>query len=153
MRDGSKIKDIDPFSVFAIFNRPLRPANRVSMLQMFKERFSLKSEVPTIFDGIPTVNSQRAFFFSWDDQSERVTDLWQLFENVILGNDISQLFDKLIEDGVPKYSLTMVLYWIAPNRFLNLDGRNRSYLNMFGFPADYPLLNYKEYSKLMIDLK
>lgn len=33
MRDGSKIKDIDPFSVFAIFNRPLRLANRVSMLQ------------------------------------------------------------------------------------------------------------------------
>ena len=42
MRDGAKIKDIDPFSVFAIFNRPLRPANRVSMLQMFKERFSFQ---------------------------------------------------------------------------------------------------------------
>ena len=59
MRDGSKITDIDPFSVFAIFNRPLRPINRVAMLQLFKKRFSLKSEVPTDFNGIPTVNSQR----------------------------------------------------------------------------------------------
>ena len=153
MRDGSKIKDIDPFSVFAIFNRPLRPANRVSMLQMFKERFSLKSEVPTIFDGIPTVNSQRAFFFSWDDNGERIKDLWEIFENVILGKDISQLFDKVIADGVPKYSLTMVLYWISPYDFLNLDGRNRLFLKKYGFPEQYPNLTYADYSKLMQDVK
>ena len=83
MRDGSKVKDIDPFSVFAIFNRSLRKENRVAMLQMFKERFGLKTEVPTVFDGIPTVNSQRAFFFSWDDQGERLNTLWKLYENVI----------------------------------------------------------------------
>lgn len=63
MRDGSKVKDIDPFSVFAIFNRPLKVENRVAMLKMFKERFGLKAEVPKEFEGIPTVNSQRAFFF------------------------------------------------------------------------------------------
>ena len=153
MRDGSIITDIDPFSVFAIFNRPLRPANRVAMLQMFKERFSLKSEVPTIFDGIPTVNSQRAFFFSWDDNGERINDLWEIFENVILGKDISQLFDKVIADGVPKYSLTMVLYWISPYDFLNLDGRNRLFLKKYGFPEQYPNLTYAEYSKLMQDVK
>ena len=142
MRDGSKITDIDPFSVFAIFNRPLRPANRVAMLQMFKDRFSLKSEVPTDFNGIPTVNSQRAFFFSWDDNGERINDLWAIFENVIFGKDISNLFDKVIADGVPKYSLTMVLYWIAPYDYLNLDGRNRLFLKKYGFPEQYPNLTY-----------
>ena len=75
MRDGSKVKDIDPFSVFAIFNRPLRPENRVAILQKFKEHFALKSAVPTYFEGIPTVNSQRAFFFSWDDNGERITQI------------------------------------------------------------------------------
>ena len=153
MRDGSKVKDIDPFSVFAIFNRPLRPENRIAMLQMFKERFALKSDIPTDFNGIPTVNSQRAFFFSWDDHGERINDLWEMYENVILDKDISQLFDKVIADGVPKYSLTMVLYWIAPYRYLNLDGRNRSYLRMFGFPDAYPNLSYAEYCQLMQDVK
>lgn len=149
MRDGSKVKDIDPFSVFAIFNRPLRPENRVAMLQMFKDRFGLKAEVPKEFEGIPTVNSQRAFFFGWDDHGARISDLWELYENVILDKDISQLFDKVIADGVPKYSLTMVLYWIAPYRYLNLDERNRSYLSLFGFPESYPNLDYSEYSKVM----
>ena len=64
MEDGSKVKDIDPFSVFAIFNRSLKLENRIGFLQKFKERFGLKSAVPTDFDGIPTVNSQRAFFFN-----------------------------------------------------------------------------------------
>lgn len=153
MRDGSKITDIDPFSVFAIFNRPLRPINRVAMLQMFKKRFSLKSEVPTDFNGIPTVNSQRAFFFSWDDNGERINDLWEIFENVIQGKDISLLFDKVIADGVPKYSLTMVLYWISPFNYLNLDGRNRLFLKKYGFADDYPHLNYEEYSQLIKDVK
>lgn len=153
MRDGSKITDIDPFSVFAIFNRPLKPENRVAMLQMFKKRFSLNSEVPTIFDGIPTVNSQRAFFFSWDDNGERINDLWEIFENAILGKDISLLFDKVIADGVPKYSLTMVLYWISPYNYLNLDGRNRMFLKKYGFADDYPHLTYAEYSQLMQDVK
>jgi hypothetical protein len=153
MRDGSKVKDIDPFSVFAIFNRPLRPENRIAMLQMFKERFALKSDIPTDFNGIPTVNSQRAFFFSWDDHGERINDLWEIYENVVLDKDISQLFDRVIADGLPKYSLTMVLYWIAPYKYLNLDGRNRSYLRMFGFPDAYPNLTYAEYSQLMQDVR
>ena len=149
MRDGSKVKDIDPFSVFAIFNRPLKSENRVAILQKFKERFALKSVVPTDFVGIPTVNSQRAFFFSWDDHGERIANLWEMYENVIYGKDISQLFDKVIADGVPRYSLTMTLYWIAPYRFLNLDERNRSYLTLFGFPESYSDLDYSEYSKVI----
>lgn len=153
MRDGSKVKDIDPFSVFAIFNRPLRVENRVAMLKLFKERFGLKAEEPKDFEGIPTVNSQRAFFFSWDDQGERINDLWEMYESVILGKDISLLFDKVIADGMAKNSLTMVLYWIAPYRYLNLDGRNRAYLRMFGFPNDYPDLTYVEYSQLIQDVK
>ena len=64
MEDGSKVKDIDPFSVFAIFNRHLRPENKNGFLQKFKDKFGIKSDIPTDFDGIPTVNSQRAFFFN-----------------------------------------------------------------------------------------
>lgn len=46
----------------------------------------------------------------------------------------------------------MILFWIAPERFLNLDGRNRAYLNVLGFPEKYPNLDYSKYSKLMQDV-
>lgn len=153
MQDGSKVKDIDPFSVFAIFNRSLKLENRKAFLQKFKDRFDILSETPTDFDGIPTVNSQRAFFFGWNDDGKRIIYLWELFENVVLEKDISKLFDKVISEGVARYSLTMILYWIAPYRFINLDGRNRSYLHTFGFPDTFPNLNYAEYCKLIEDVK
>lgn len=127
--------------------------------------------MPTDFNGIPTVNSQRAFFFSWDDNGERINDLWEIFENVIQGKDISLLFDKVIADGVPKYSLTMVLYWISPFNYLNLDGRNRLFLkkyglkdykpspktlngyggsmNIYGITVDTPVSSYKAYCQQM----
>lgn len=154
MEDGSKVTDIDPFSIFAIFNRSLRRENRVGFLQKFKDRFNLKTEIPTDFDGIPTVNSQRAFFFNWSDKNaESIRQFWDLFESVVLEKDISNIFDQMVNKTVSQYSLTMILYWIAPDRFLNLDGRNRSYLSILGFPEHYPNLDYSKYSKLMQDVR
>ena len=150
MEDGSKVKDIDPFSLFAIFNRNLRPENKRGFLQKFKEKFGLKSDIPEDFDGIPTVNSQRAFFFNWADKNkESIDQFWEIFEGVVLEKDISQIFNKMVNKTVSQYSLTMILYWIAPDRFLNLDGRNRSYLKTLGLQDNYPDLDYEEYSKLI----
>ena len=153
MRDGSKAKDIDPFSVYGIVNRNLKVENKIDFLKKFKEKFNLKADVPTDFSGIPTVDARRAFFFSWNDHGERIRDLWDMFENVILEKPIKTYFDRVIADGLPKYQLTMVLYWVSPYSFLNLDGRNRSYLSTFGFPDEFPNLNYAEYSRLMEDVK
>jgi len=154
MEDGSKVKDIDPFSVFAIFNRSLKLENRIGFLQKFKERFGLKSAVPTDFDGIPTVNSQRAFFFNWADKNaESIRQFWELFEDVVLEKDVSEIFNKMVNRTISQYSLTMILYWIAPNRFLNLDGRNRAYLNTLGLPEHYPDLKYAAYSTLIEKVK
>ena len=154
MEDGSKVKDIDPFSVFAIFNRSLKRENKVGFLQKFKDRFNLKTDIPSDFDGIPTVNSQRAFFFNWAEKNaESIRQFWDLFESVVLEKDISIIFDRMVNKTVSQYSLTMILYWIAPDRFLNLDGRNRSYLSVLGFPENYPNLDYSKYSKLMQDVR
>ena len=154
MEDGSHVKDIDPFSVFAIFNRSLKLENKMAFLQKFKDRFGIKADLPKDFDGIPTVNSQRAFFFNWAEKNaESIRKFWELYEGVVLEKDISQTFDMMVNKTVSQYSLTMILYWIAPNRFLNLDGRNRSYLSVLGFPEKYPNLDYSKYSKLMQDVR
>lgn len=149
-KDGSKILDIDPFSVFAIFNRNTSWGNRTELLNHFKKKLGLTLDIPTDFNGIPTVDARRSFFFSWkSDNSKVIHDLWQLFEKVISDHDISEAFDQVLENGMPKYSLTMCLFWICPERYLALDSRNRSYLNSFGFPNNFPKFNYQEYSDLL----
>lgn len=149
-KDGSRIIDIDPFSVVAIFNRNISWDNRTELLKHFKNKFGLISEFPTDFNGIPTVDARRSFFFSWkSDNSKVIHDLWQLFEKVISNHDISEAFDQVLENGMPKYSLTMCLFWICPEKYLALDSRNRSYLESFGFPNEFPKFNYNEYSNLM----
>lgn len=149
-KDGSRIIDIDPFSVFAIFNRSTSWENRTEMLTHFKNKFRLTSTIPSDFNGIPTVDARRSFFFSWkSDNSKVIHDLWQLFEKVISDHDISEAFDQVLENGMPKYSLTMCLFWICPEKYLALDSRNRSYLESFGFPNKFPKFNYDEYSNLM----
>lgn len=149
-KDGSRIIDIDPFSVFAIFNRSTSWENRTELLNHFKKYFGLTKDIPTDFNGIPTVDPRRSFFFSWkSDNSKVIHDLWQLFEEVISDHDISEAFDQVLENGMPKYSLTMCLFWICPEKYLALDSRNRSYLESFGFPNEFPKFNYDEYSNLM----
>lgn len=149
-KDGSRIIDIDPFSVFAIFNRSTSWENRTKLLTHFKKKFRLTSTTPSDFNGIPTVDARRSFFFSWkSDNSKVIHDLWQLFEKVISDHDISEAFDQVLENGMPKYSLTMCLFWICPEKYLALDSRNRSYLESFGFPNEFPKFNYDEYSNLL----
>ena len=149
-KEGSKIIDIDPFSVFAIFNRSTSWKNRTELLTHFKKKFRLTSTIPSDFNGIPTVDARRSFFFSWkSDNSKVIHDLWQLFEKVISDHDISEAFDQVLENGMPKYSLTMCLFWICPEKYLALDSRNRSYLESFGFPNEFPKFNYDEYSNLL----
>lgn len=126
-KDGSKILDIDPFSVFAIFNRNTSWGNRTELLNHFKKKLGLTLDIPTDFNGIPTVDARRSFFFSWkSDNSKVIHDLWQLFEIVISNHnisdhDISEAFDQVLENGMPKYSLTMCLFWICPEKYLALD--------------------------------
>lgn len=149
-KDGSKILDIDPFSVFAIFNRNTSWSNRTELLNHFKKKLGLTLDIPTDFNGIPAVDARRSFFFSWkSDNSKVIHDLWQLFEKVISNHNISEAFDQVLENGMPKYSLTMCLFWICPEKYIALDSRNRSYLESFGFPNEFPKFNYDEYSNLM----
>ncbi len=149
-KNGEKIKDIDPFSVYGIFNRNLKEENRNKFLKLIKSKFNLKSPIPTDFHGVPTVDARRAFFFSWgDDNSKVISDFWALLENVVKDKDISATYNQALENGMPKYSLTMCLYWVSPDNYLALDSRNREFLGKFGLPNDFQMLNYDTYSDLL----
>lgn len=48
-------EDICPFTIFGSFNKGITNANRIALLEQFAKQFSIKSAVPTEFDGILTL--------------------------------------------------------------------------------------------------
>ena len=135
----NEIVDIDPFTTFGLFNKGITNANRVKIITAIKDLFEVSSPVPTYFDGIPVLNNQMAtFYWFGNGRGEHdIDNLWDVFDYAIAisKSDSAELREKfsnsfnvsLSQKGV-KWNLSMGLYWIRPNRFLNLDSRNRWFI-------------------------
>lgn len=131
---GGKVSDIDPFTVFGIFNRGLKVYNRIKLCQYFKEKLGVEANVPTDFDGIPVLNNMKAVFFWGDNAAISIPLLWMIFEAALTSDELklSMAFDKArLQHGI-KWNITMGLYWIRPNEYLPLDSRTREYLPTLG---------------------
>jgi 5-methylcytosine-specific restriction protein B len=141
-RDNN-IVDIDPFTVLGLFNKSsMKPANRIKLISSFAKEFSIKAKVPITFDSIPVLNNQNATFYYFMEEGGRDADdidhLWALFEsaleyaespNATTKNEVSKYFDLVVnKKGNGNSKVTMGLYWIAPEVFLNLDSRNEWYI-------------------------
>ena len=136
----NNIMDIDPFTIFGLFNKGLKNENRIKILTAIAELFELSHDIPTSFDSIPVLMNQNAtyYLFYTDRGDSDIDDLWELFVTALAYSEnstsenkdhFSRYFDKVINrknNGNAK--ITMGLYWIAPNSFLNLDSRNRWYI-------------------------
>jgi len=128
-KDGSKIDDIDPFSIFAIVNRQIKEKSKIELLKLFKQKLNLQSELPADFSGVPEMFNQNAFFFAWDDTNyNRIEMLWKLFEKAINNADISTEYNNLYNTKNIKGRITTALYWIRPDRFLSLDKLDENYI-------------------------
>ena len=138
--DSIKPYDIDPFTIFALFNKNNSWDNRTKIIQGFKDEFSLKSDVPTYFAGIPVVNAFKAAFYEFNENKGEhdIDNLWNLFKYAIeysknedenLFEKFAKYFDKVIKQKGVKWNITMGLYWIRPFKFINLDNTNRTFLS------------------------
>lgn len=136
-----KLVDIDPFTVFGLFNKSSMTAdNRNKIISTVANLFDIKAPIPTSFDGIPLLNNQNATYYYFIDEREDddIDTLWALYEAALIyANDssskntltLSQYFDSVInKKGNGNSKITMGLYWIAPTHFLNLDQRNTWYI-------------------------
>ena len=135
----NEIVDIDTFTTFGLFNKGITNANRVKIITAIKDLFEVSSPVPTYFDGIPVLNNQMAtFYWFGNGRGEHdIDNLWDVFAYALAlsSSDTPELREKfsnsfnasLSQKGV-KWNLSMGLYWIRPNRFLNLDSRNRWFI-------------------------
>lgn len=131
-KDGTNMKDIDPFSVFGMFNRGIAESYRIEFLQRFKNWLDLRSDVPTDFDGIPILNNMLSFFFKWGDkQTEQIDTLWSLYEKALIGQDFKDEFDAIVSDKGIKSMLTMGLFWILPDKYIAWDNNNKEFFKRY----------------------
>ena len=94
--DGSDFKELDPFTVYSVFNRSMK--NRIGLTQKIKELFGLKAMVPNDFDGIPVQSPMNASYITYsEDRSpdgKDVDRLWKLFEQAQdEKSNLSKVFD------------------------------------------------------------
>lgn len=141
LEKDNAIVDVDPFTVFGLFNKSsLKAENRIKIISAIAKEFHIKAKVPTSFDCIPFLNNQNATFYRFvgDREAGDIDELWGLFESALKYADhptvqnralLSQYFDLTIsKKGNGNSKITMGLFWIAPDSFLNLDSRNKWYI-------------------------
>lgn len=78
-------KNIDPFTIFGLFNKQILDKKRERIACELKNEFNLKSSVPSTFEAIPKINNLSAAFYNFDDENinKSLDNLWNLFEMAI----------------------------------------------------------------------
>ena len=138
-KDNKIYEDICPFTVFGSFNKRIKNANRIVLLEQFAKQFSIKADVPKEFDGIPVVMNLSAWFFAYKENRGEydIDNLWDLFEKAISysseassenKNAFISAYDKVTKQKMIKWNITMGLYWVRPYTFINLDSTNRAFI-------------------------
>lgn len=139
--DGSKgfIQDIDPFTLFGLFNRGIKDSNRRSIAAALAQFLGVEEALPESFEGIPVLNNQMSWFFPCAKNRDpaQIEALWQVFQSgmALADADTEQAIERFSRDfdsamgyfGVA-WNLTFGLYWCRPWSFLTLDERSRSYI-------------------------
>ena len=156
--NGNDYTDIDPFSVFAIFNRSSTEERRKEICKYFKSVFQLQSDIPKDFDSIPLMNPQLSVFVWRGDIFTGIQPIWDLYSTISEENFNSDKFvnqfDVVRSQKGIKWNLTMALFWICPYDFMPLDTPSREYLNKIGIEVfDEKNLNGENYLNLLLKIK
>ncbi len=149
----NNIVDIDPFTVFGLFNKSISNSTRLKIITGLKGEFGIEAPIPSDFDGVPVLINSNATFYHFRDSrgDDDIPTLWEVFLSALSfaahegkeerSHFISSFNRAITQHGI-KWNLTMGLFWIRPYTFLNLDSCSRWYI------ADQHALN-DECSKLI----
>lgn len=169
--EGNKqpLKDICPFTVFALFNRGITEPNRVAIATELASFLTLDSPVPKSFEGIPVVNNQGTWFFAYQYKrgTSDIDNLWSLFESALSYaknsdnetlDQVAKGYDQALRQHGTGWNLSMGLYWIRPWKFLTLDGQSQKYIEKkldieIGRSGKGKRSSAKEYLSLIEDLE
>ena len=131
------LREIDPFTFLGTFNRGIRDAERLAILSRVKTLLGASSPLPQDFFGVPLLNNQRSWFINYeaDRGVNDVKKLWEVFrlaqaDDATKTQDFTRALDAAWEVQGVATNLTMGLFWIRPDRYLNLDQVNRKFLKL-----------------------
>ncbi len=154
--ENDYLEDIDPFTVFGIFNRLIKDKNRIRSINLFKDLLDIKSPIPEDFNGIPVLDNRKSHFFGFRHQrkDDDIENLWILFEKVVKDEELSNEYNKVIEQYIININITMGLFWIRPEKFLALDRVNRKYISQkYGITISDKVPDFKEYTETLKKIK
>ena len=145
--EGDDPKDIDPFTVFGLFNRNINDLKRIRIIRGMADTFSIAAEVPENFEGIPVMQSMNATFYGFGGNRKEgdIDRLWNAFDAAIgLADEntpehraaFSSAYDAVIPQFGVKWKITMGLFWIRPYFYVSLDQKNRWFLTLKGSMPD-----------------
>lgn len=149
---GKRVPDIDPFTVYSIFNRGITQDKRIDICNKFKYFLKVESPAPQDFDGIPVMNAKQSNFMAFEDRRRDgdLERLWNLFEDAVLDRSIKNSYDVLANQYLIKFNITFGLFWIRPDKYLPLDGNSKDLLDSLGISFDRTkFLPYNEYMRVM----
>ena len=146
---GAELSDIDPFTVFGLFNKGITDENRRKIAGTLKELLGVRADLPDEFGGIPVLNNLNATFYTFVNdpkgRPDEIEDLWGVFAAALAyaddpgdttRNGFIVAFDRARDIKGNRRKLCMGLYWIRPLAYLNLDNCNTSYIKEHsGLPA------------------
>ncbi len=149
----NNIIDIDPFTIFGLFNKNITDEKKIAIAHSFAGHFSIHASVPNYFLGIPLLNPMKSTFYAFSDKRKEndIDNLWKVFASAIEYTkthsesskaDFIQHYNTVSEQLCIKWNLTMGLYWIRPYDFISLDTPNRNFI------SNHKLLSSEELHKI-----
>lgn len=133
--------DIDPYTVFGLFNKGISEATRQKIVAAIANEFGVEAKLPTDYSGVPVLNNLSATFYAFTGDKRRkefdIENLWQVFEAGLTlaatdRPDTRSLFCEAFNRTVVQFGigwkLSMGLFWSRPNYFVSLDQRSRWFM-------------------------
>ncbi len=134
--------DIDPFTVFGLFNRTMSKLDRERVALGMARHFRVVAAIPEDLSVIPALSGRNARFSDSARNTEAEIDtLWLLFAcalryadkpNVIDETNFCSYFDSAVKQEGVSWNITMGLFWVRPYTYANLWLRDRQFLSIPG---------------------
>ena len=153
--NGTRVADVDPFTVFAIINRGITFSKKQEICTKFKNFLKITAPVPQDFNGVPEMNNQRTNFmaFAHDRKNGDIERLWAVFEDAVKDREIKASYNALSNQFLINRNLTFGLFWIRPDKYLALDGNNAEALkSMLNIRVKSGFVPYNDYIDIMKQL-
>lgn len=154
-RDGSEggqefpLEEIDPFTFFSYLNKFHSDERRVEILQSLKRNLKLQSQEPTDVAGLPTIHPMKVHLFPKRPIRKKhdIDVLWELFMQIKEGKVDERLFQTALNiKSVGKGKLSIVMFYVAPDKYVPLDSHTSSYLRSKKLRYTYE--SFESYEKL-----